>query len=59
MAPNPIIFAMSNPDPEITYEDAKEARPHGSAKGKGRRDRHRDGKDKGQKKPQGTPGESK
>ncbi|MGK2857723.1 MAG: NADP-dependent malic enzyme [Thermoanaerobaculia bacterium] len=27
MAPNPIIFAMSNPDPEITYEDAKEARP--------------------------------
>jgi len=27
MAPNPIIFAMANPDPEITYEDAKEARP--------------------------------
>ena len=27
MADNPIIFAMSNPDPEITYEDAKEARP--------------------------------
>jgi malate dehydrogenase (oxaloacetate-decarboxylating)(NADP+) len=22
MAPNPIIFAMANPDPEITYEDA-------------------------------------
>ncbi len=27
MAPNPIIFAMANPDPEITYEDAKTARP--------------------------------
>ncbi len=27
MAPNPIIFAMANPDPEITYEDAVEARP--------------------------------
>ena len=27
MAPNPIIFALANPDPEITYEDAKEARP--------------------------------
>jgi len=26
MAPNPIIFAMANPDPEITYEDALEAR---------------------------------
>ena len=26
MAPNPIIFAMANPDPEITYEDAKAAR---------------------------------
>ncbi|QIB79419.1 NADP-dependent malic enzyme [Haloferax volcanii] len=26
MADNPIIFAMANPDPEITYEDAKEAR---------------------------------
>ena len=22
MAPRPIIFAMANPDPEITYEDA-------------------------------------
>ncbi len=22
MAPNPIVFAMANPDPEITYEDA-------------------------------------
>lgn len=27
MADNPIIFAMANPDPEITYEDAKDARP--------------------------------
>ncbi len=27
MADNPIIFAMANPDPEISYEDAKEARP--------------------------------
>jgi malate dehydrogenase (oxaloacetate-decarboxylating)(NADP+) len=27
MAPNPIIFALANPDPEITYEDAKAARP--------------------------------
>ena len=26
MADNPVIFAMANPDPEITYEDAKEAR---------------------------------
>ena len=26
MAPDPIIFAMANPDPEITYEDAKDAR---------------------------------
>jgi malate dehydrogenase (oxaloacetate-decarboxylating)(NADP+) len=26
MAPNPIIFAMANPDPEITYEDATEVR---------------------------------
>ncbi|MFC7203162.1 NADP-dependent malic enzyme [Haloferax namakaokahaiae] len=26
MANDPIIFAMANPDPEITYEDAKEAR---------------------------------
>ncbi len=26
MADNPIIFAMANPDPEIAYEDAKEAR---------------------------------
>ena len=27
MAENPIIFAMANPDPEIPYEVAKEARP--------------------------------
>ncbi len=26
MADNPIIFAMANPDPEITYEEAKAAR---------------------------------
>ena len=26
MAPNPIIFAMANPDPEITPEEAKKAR---------------------------------
>ncbi|QQR79408.1 MAG: malate dehydrogenase [Deltaproteobacteria bacterium] len=26
MAKNPIVFAMANPDPEITYHDAKEAR---------------------------------
>jgi malate dehydrogenase (oxaloacetate-decarboxylating)(NADP+) len=26
MAPNPIIFAMANPDPEITPEDARKAR---------------------------------
>ncbi len=26
MAKNPIVFAMANPDPEITYEDAVEAR---------------------------------
>jgi malate dehydrogenase (oxaloacetate-decarboxylating)(NADP+) len=26
MADNPIIFAMANPDPEITYDDAKTAR---------------------------------
>jgi len=26
MADNPVIFAMANPDPEITYEDAKSAR---------------------------------
>jgi malate dehydrogenase (oxaloacetate-decarboxylating)(NADP+) len=27
MAPSPIIFAMANPDPEISYEDAKAACP--------------------------------
>lgn len=27
MADNPIILAMANPDPEITYEDALDARP--------------------------------
>jgi malate dehydrogenase (oxaloacetate-decarboxylating)(NADP+) len=27
MADTPIVFALANPDPEITYEDAKEARP--------------------------------
>lgn len=27
MGDNPIIFAMANPDPEITYEDATDARP--------------------------------
>ncbi|HEV8361056.1 MAG TPA: NADP-dependent malic enzyme [Candidatus Thermoplasmatota archaeon] len=27
MAPKPVIFAMANPDPEISYDDAKRARP--------------------------------
>lgn len=27
MAPSPIIFACANPEPEITFEDAKSARP--------------------------------
>ncbi len=27
MADHPIVFAMANPDPEITFEDAKAARP--------------------------------
>jgi malate dehydrogenase (oxaloacetate-decarboxylating)(NADP+) len=27
MAVDPIVFAMANPDPEITYEEAKAARP--------------------------------
>jgi len=27
MAPNPVIFALANPDPEISYEDAVAARP--------------------------------
>ncbi len=26
MAPNPIVFAMANPDPEITYEEARACR---------------------------------
>ncbi|MFA7421947.1 MAG: NADP-dependent malic enzyme [Melioribacteraceae bacterium] len=26
MAPNPVVFAMANPDPEITYNDAIDAR---------------------------------
>jgi malate dehydrogenase (oxaloacetate-decarboxylating)(NADP+) len=26
MAPNPIVFAMANPDPEITYDEAKAVR---------------------------------
>lgn len=27
MAPRPIVFALANPEPEITYEDAIESRP--------------------------------
>ncbi|MCH7535291.1 MAG: NADP-dependent malic enzyme, partial [Bacteroidetes bacterium] len=27
MAKNPVVFALANPDPEITYKDAKAARP--------------------------------
>jgi malate dehydrogenase (oxaloacetate-decarboxylating)(NADP+) len=27
MAPDPLVFAMANPDPEIPYDEAKEARP--------------------------------
>ena len=27
MAPDPIVFALANPDPEIDYEEAKRARP--------------------------------
>ena len=27
MAKNPVVFAMANPDPEITYEEAKASRP--------------------------------
>lgn len=37
MAKDPIIFAMANPDPEITYPDAKEACP-GCIMGTGRSD---------------------
>ena len=37
MAKDPVIFAMANPDPEIAYDDAKEARPD-SIVGTGRSD---------------------
>ncbi|WP_459192653.1 NADP-dependent malic enzyme [Halosimplex sp. J119] len=38
MNENPIIFAMANPDPEITYEDAKSARDDTVIMGTGRSD---------------------
>ncbi|MFC7139526.1 NADP-dependent malic enzyme [Halosimplex aquaticum] len=38
MNENPIIFAMANPDPEITYEDAKNARDDTVIMGTGRSD---------------------
>ena len=38
MADNPIIFAMANPDPEITYPDAKAARDDTVIMGTGRSD---------------------
>ncbi|MFC7068130.1 NADP-dependent malic enzyme [Halobaculum lipolyticum] len=38
MASDPIIFAMANPDPEITYEDAKDARDDTVIMGTGRSD---------------------
>ncbi|WP_436930317.1 NADP-dependent malic enzyme [Halosimplex halobium] len=38
MNENPIIFAMANPDPEITYEDAKSAREDTVIMGTGRSD---------------------
>ncbi len=38
MAPNPIIFAMANPDPEIPYEDAVAARDDMVIMGTGRSD---------------------
>ncbi|WP_436909837.1 NADP-dependent malic enzyme [Halosimplex marinum] len=38
MNENPIIFAMANPDPEITYEDAKNAREDTVIMGTGRSD---------------------
>jgi malate dehydrogenase (oxaloacetate-decarboxylating)(NADP+) len=38
MADNPIIFAMANPDPEITYPEAKEARDDTVIMGTGRSD---------------------
>ena len=37
MAPRPIIFAMANPEPEISYEDAKDAAPD-AVMGTGRSD---------------------
>jgi malate dehydrogenase (oxaloacetate-decarboxylating)(NADP+) len=38
MADDPIIFAMANPDPEITYPDAKDARDDTVIMGTGRSD---------------------
>ncbi|MFB6108651.1 MAG: phosphate acyltransferase, partial [Haloplanus sp.] len=38
MADNPIIFAMANPDPEISYPDAKSARDDTVVVGTGRSD---------------------
>jgi len=38
MNENPVIFAMANPDPEITYEDAKDARDDTVIMGTGRSD---------------------
>jgi malate dehydrogenase (oxaloacetate-decarboxylating)(NADP+) len=38
MADNPIIFAMANPDPEITYPEAKDARDDTVIMGTGRSD---------------------
>ena len=38
MADNPIIFARANPDPDITYPDAKEARDDTVIMGTGRSD---------------------
>ncbi len=38
MADDPIIFAMANPDPEITYEDAKAARDDSVIMATGRSD---------------------
>src|SRR6056297_1009948 len=38
MAANPIIFAMANPDPEITYPDAKDARDDSVIMATGRSD---------------------
>ena len=38
MADNPIVFAMANPDPEITYPDAKDARDDSVIMATGRSD---------------------